>query len=90
MVDGPAEAAPRLAVVHLGDERRALHLVGVRRKLDRDGFGGAGRLLAVQVLDGVLRLRPLVEADEGHAAGQACGRTAGPGVRPQHPDNGRG
>lgn len=70
MVDGSSEA-PRLAVVELGQQLGVLGLVWVGGKLDRDWLRGAGRLVPVQVLDGVLGLGPLVEADEGHAPRQA-------------------
>lgn len=48
-------------------------LAGVVGELDRDGLGGACRLLSVQALDGLLGLYPLVKADEAHASGATCG-----------------
>lgn len=67
VMDGAAEA-PWLPVVHLGHHPRVPALVGVGRELHRDGLRAARGRVPVQVLDGVLRLRPLVEADEGHAS----------------------
>lgn len=66
--------AAGLVVVKLRDDLRVLRLVWVGGKLDRDGLDGSGRFLAVEVFDGLLRLRPLVVADEGHTAGHACTR----------------
>lgn len=67
------EAAGRV-VVKLRDDLRVLCLVWVGGKLHRDGLDGSGRCLTVQVFDGLLRLRPLVVPDEGHAAGHTCMR----------------
>lgn len=71
MVQGPSEASG-LVVVELRDELRVLRLVRVGRKFHSDRLDGPRWLLAVQVLDGFLRLRPLVEPDEGHTAGNTC------------------
>lgn len=71
MVDWASEAA-RLSVVHLLHHLGVSGLVGVGGKLDSDWLRAARGCVAVQVLDGVLRLRPLVIADEGHATGQTC------------------
>lgn len=66
--------AAGLVVVELRDDLRVLCLVRVGGELHGDGLDGARGFLAVQVLDGLLRLRPLVVPDEGHAAGHACTR----------------
>lgn len=76
MVDRASEAA-RLSVVHLLHHLGVPGLVGVGGKLDRDWLRAAGGGVAIQVLDGVLRLRPLVVADEGYASGQTCSGAGG-------------
>ena len=60
-------------LVELGQQGLAGLLAGVVGELDGDGLGGAGRLLPVQALDGLLGLYPLIKADEAHAPGATCG-----------------
>ena len=72
VVQGP-RVTPVGGLVQLGQQGLAGLLAGVVGELDGDGLGGAGRLLTVQALDGLLSLYPLIKADEAHAPGAACG-----------------
>lgn len=58
-------------LVQLRQQGLAGFLARVVGELDGDGFGGAGRFLAVQALDGLLRLHPPVETDEADSSGHA-------------------
>lgn len=60
-------------LVELREESLAGFLAGVVGELDGDGLGGAGWLLSIQALDGLLCLYPLIKADEAHTSGAACG-----------------
>lgn len=60
-------------LVQLRQQGLAGFLTGVVGELDGDGLGGAGWLLSVQALDGLLCLYPLIKADEAHTSGAACG-----------------
>jgi len=62
-----APEAPRLAVVHLRYHLGVPRLIRVGGELDCDWLSAARGRVSIQVLDGVFGLRPLVEADEGHA-----------------------
>lgn len=66
VVYGAPEAA-RLVLVELRQQLTLLDLVGVGGELDRDWLRGARRDVAVEVFDGILCLRALVESDESHA-----------------------
>ena len=75
MVDGAKEAAVGGAEVR--GQRQGCHarqvLVARWRvgKLDCDGVKAALRYVVVQLLNGTLRLTPLVKPDEANALGQA-------------------
>lgn len=72
MVEGPRVPAVG-GLVELRQKGLAGFLAGVVGELDRDGLGGARRLLPVQTLDGLLGFHPLIKADEAHTSGAACG-----------------
>lgn len=61
-------------LVQLRQQGLAGLLARVVGKFDGDGLGGAGWLLAVEALDGLLGLHPPIEADEAHPSGNACGQ----------------
>lgn len=63
-------------LIQLGQQGLARLLARVVSELDRDGFGGARRFLAVQALDGLLGLDSPVKADEADASGNTWGRDA--------------
>lgn len=58
-------------LVQLGQQRLAGLLARVVGELDRYGFGGTRRFLAVQTLDGLLGFHPPVEANEADSSGHA-------------------
>ena len=80
MVDGSKEASRGRRQVSGQRQRRhggqALVGAGRVRELDRDGVHATLGYVVVQLLDGALRLRPLVEADETHSFGQTCSKAS--------------
>lgn len=56
----------------LRDDLCVLCLIWVGCKLDCDRLLDSWRFLAIQVVDGIFRLCPLVKPDESHAPGHAC------------------
>ena len=81
MVDGPEEApVGGRQVGRQGQGRHAGQVfVGAGRvgELHRDRLHGALGDFVVELLDGLLRLAPLVEADEAYAFGQAWQHSSG-------------
>lgn len=73
-----ASVAACSGLVQLGEQGLARLLAGVVGELHRDGFGCAQGLLAVQALDGLFCLVPLVKPDEAHSSRYTCS-----GVRKQ-------
>lgn len=69
VVDRPPEPS-RGRVVQLREQRHVLVLVGIGGKLHGDRLGGTGRLVAVEVCDGLFSLGPLVKPDKGNPSGK--------------------
>lgn len=64
--------AARLWVIDLRDDLCVFNLIGIGSEFDGDGLGHAGRLLPVQLFNGVFCLTALVEAYKRNAAGKTC------------------
>ena len=73
VVQGPRVASSG-CLVQLGQQGLARLLTGVVGELDGDGLGRAQGFLAVQALDGLLRLVAFVEPDETYSSRYACSR----------------
>lgn len=69
VVYGSSKAA-RLLVIDLRDDLCVFKLIGIRSKFDGDGFGCGGRLLPVQLFNGIFCLRALVKAYKRYTAGK--------------------